>query len=472
MKKLSLTLAALALVLGMSQCKKQEEPVQNGEKQHIVLNASFAESNSKIAEDGIGGLKWSDEEGNEDHIIVKNSSQEKIGELECTDAENGIFEGDITSTTGNITFTFGTQNFTEQAGNLNAAIYLTAETEYVSSGNYDVTMNMPHAVLKLDVSALGTSGLLTIAAGGIVASVTDVSGIASAVFVAVPANNEATQYTFTCGDKTATKDWPALTANTFYTKQGASGPTGEAIVIEPDAPATPKFTVGMDGDKPITVEFAPGNLYYDGSSWQFEANQWDFRTYASKNSCIGGSVTTDGTPAGHWGLFGWSGSTGSATYGMSTSQGNSDYSGDFKDWGGLAIGDYAANTWRTLSQAEWDYLLARSNGSLTTCVTLSDVSVSGLVILPDGSSATASDITTRSALADAGAVFLPAAGGRDGTFVHDVGSFGSYWSGTPGGGYEDDKGYEDYAYSVFFSSGYAAVCGDARNYGFAVRLVR
>ena len=460
MKKLSLTLAALALVLGMSQCKKQEEPVQNGEKQHIVLNASFAESNSKIAEDGFGGLKWSDEDGNEDHIIVKNSSQEKIGELECTDAENGIFEGDITSTTGNITFTFGTQNFTEQTGNLNAAIYLTAETEYVSSGNYDVTMNMPHAVLKLDVSALGTSGLLTIAAGGIVASVTDVSGIASAVFVAVPANNEATQYTFTCGDKTATKDWPALAQNTFYTKQGTID--GSAIVIEPDAPATPKFSVSAT----TTVEFAPGNLYWDGteSKFKFEANQWS-TTPAS----------TGTWDANHVSHFYWSKDAAEARaeefnwdQSMLTDDVFFTNSTETTANPNFQVNGETAGTWRTLSKAEWGYLLnsRTSASSLRAWVTLTDVSVSGLVILPDGSSATASGITTSSALAGSGAVFLPAPGSRGGSVVVDVGSKGYYWSGTP------KEGIANNAYCIYLNSGNVRVDYCTRNYGSAVRLVR
>lgn len=466
MKKLSLTLAALALVLGMSQCKKQEEPVQNGEKQHIVLNASFAESNSKIAEDGFGGLKWSDEDGNEDHIIVKNSSQEKIGELECTYAENGIFEGDITSTTGNITFTFGEEKYMEQTGELNAAMHLTSpEVEYKADGNYgSVLMSISNAVLKLDVSALGTTGAMTIAANGAtVASVTDVaSSEGKAVFVAVPANETSTEYTITCGGKTATKTW-TLEKNVFYTKAGAEGAgTGDAIVI-----ATPKFSVSST----TKVEFAPGNLYWDGSSWQFEANQWDFRTYASKISCIGGSVTTDGTPAGHWGLFGWS--TSATIYGMSTSIDNSDYSGDFVDWGGLAIGDYEADTWRTLSKAEWDYLLNTRTHASDLCAWKDLGRHKGLVILPDGTenpSEVLGSITSVSDLATHGAVFLPAAGRRYGTDVDYFGSYGVYMSSTP---YEGSEGSEGSAYSILFGwKNMVLVSSGGRSYGYAVRLVR
>ena len=46
MKKLSTIIMALALVLGMSQCKKQETPTNgnSGEMVHITLNVNDSES--------------------------------------------------------------------------------------------------------------------------------------------------------------------------------------------------------------------------------------------------------------------------------------------------------------------------------------------------------------------------------------------------------------------------------------------
>ena len=456
MKKLSLTLAALALVLGMSQCKKQEEPVQNGEKQHIVLNASFAESNSKIAEDGIGCLKWSVG----DIIIVKQGETE-LGELECENAEDGTFEGDIQSATGNITFTFGEEKYMEQTGELNAAMHLTSpEVEYKADGNYgSVLMSISNAVLKLDVSALGTSGLLTIAAGGeIVASVTDVSGIASAVFVAVPTDETEKAYTITCNGKTATKTW-TLEKNVFYTKAGAEGAgTGDAIVIKHE------FSVGSGK----TVEFAPGNLWYgkaDGEStaaFHFEANQWSF------------APASDGTwDPSHVSHFKWSDEANAVTDDFI-------YSGDLFCASNFTVaGD--SHTWRTLTVAEWNYLLgfdpeqwAQTDdygrpGAKGLCAwkEFDEGTHKGLVILPDGTDASVMEsITSTEALAAHGAVFLPAAGGRLGTDVLRVGSVGGYWSGTPR---EDD---EDRAYCMLFDSGYVYVHYGSRGGGLAVRLVR
>lgn len=206
-----------------------------------------------------------------------------------------------------------------------------------------------------------------------------------------------------------------------------------------------------------TVEFAPGNLYWDGSAFRFEANQWSTKPASSG--------TWDASHVSH---FYWS-KTASVAYAKDYSDDGAS-TGDvfFTNASDFQVNGEDAGTWRTLSKAEWDYLLnTRTNASsLRAWVTLSDVSVSGLVLLPDGSTATASGITTSSALADAGAVFLPAAGLRLGTDVYYVGSDGIYWSSTP---YEF---YEDFAFSMYFNSGNVYTNYDYRNSGLAVRLVR
>lgn len=249
-----------------------------------------------------------------------------------------------------------------------------------------------------------------------------------------------------------------------------------------------EFTVDADG---TTVEFAPGNLYYDGSSWKFESNQYDYRTYAGKNSCIGGSVTTDGTPSDHWGMFGWS--TSSTTYGMSTSENNSTYSGDFKDWGtapGLP-GAGEGKSWRTLSKDEWTYLMntsGASSGARTDANRFAKAMVNGVVgllIFPDGYTGTASGDgiatvnstgaaypdsnipdATWTSMESAGVVFLPAAGYRSGTSDSYVGSHGFYWSSSY------NLSFSYYAcYLCFYSGGVDSNDDGNRYLGFTVRLV-
>ena len=471
MKKVTLILSAFALVLGLSQCKKQEEPVQNGEKQHIVLTANNGNDGSKVAASFASAalnLTW---EGNET-IAVSGGASGTLTYKSGVGTGQATFVGDITKGSDDVVFTIGgaPSSYEGQVGTADdCAAWIKENNHFVGTsqwqddGNYNVTMELQYAVLKLDVSALGTTGAMTIAANGAtVASVTDVaSSEGKAVFVAVPTDETEKAYTITCGGKTATKTWK-LEKNVFYTKAGAEGAgTGDAIVID-----TPKFSVSST----TKVEFALGNLYWDGSAFRFEANQWDYRHYSGKNNdaaVIGGVSQT--TPSGTVGSFFWS-KTASVAYAASYSESGTTTSDVFFTNGqSFQVAGETAGTWRTLSQAEWAYLLndRTSASSLRAWVTLTDVNVNGLVILPDGTDASVMEsISSTSDLAKYNAVFLPAAGCRGGTGVIAVGSGGYYWSGTPN---EDDEGS---VYSMYFGSGNVSVINDNRYYGDAVRLVR
>ena len=256
--------------------------------------------------------------------------------------------------------------------------------------------------------------------------------------------------------------------------------------------------------KPFTVAegkqvtFSGGNLQYTQSTqtWAFAEHQYDM--LGTDNVDGGGKVydatygydKTGSALADKIDLFGWSGSTGSAKWGISTSTDNSDYSGDFVDWG-TNMDD--GNTWYTLTADEWEYLLdERSDADQLVGVARiqlgEKIYANGLVLLPDnwtcpvgvtfksGFSNTHSvqayaDYQTFT-LADwqqleaAVAVFLPASGFREGSFVGYVQSSGYYWSATPNG---SDKAYYMYFISdSYFSYNYSR----NRNYGLAVRLVK
>ena len=227
------------------------------------------------------------------------------------------------------------------------------------------------------------------------------------------------------------------------------------------------------------VTFSPGNLQYHpaNNKWRFAENQTDYIGDANSNC--------SSTYNGWLDLFGWS--TSANSFGVSTSTSNSDYSGSFVDWGTNKIGNDAPYTWRTLTYAEWEYLLnIRPNASSLKGVAQVN-GVNGLIFLPDnwvcpagvtfksgfhGSNGvdyyaayqtfTASEW---SKLEIAGVVFLPAAGRRYGSNVGTVhGFFGDYWSAT-----EDDS-YE--AGALGFNSDIANVCFSDRLYGLSVRLVK
>ena len=266
-----------------------------------------------------------------------------------------------------------------------------------------------------------------------------------------------------------------------------------------DKPLSGAFSVSATKQ----VRFSRGNLQYTQSTqtWSFAEHQYDM---LGTDNVDGGTVQInsdygyyykDGnTLADKIDLFGWSGSTGSAKWGISTSQSNSDYSGDFVDWGTNTIGTDAPNTWRTLTYDEWSYLrYTRTNADNLVGVARINLNAdgteyaNGLVLLPDNWTCPAG-VTFKSGFASkysvqayanyqtftvsdwqkleaAGAVFLPASGYRYGSNVYNVQYTGSSWSATPN---DSDSA------NVFYFDSYGASTGNywSRNYGRAVRLVQ
>ncbi len=153
----------------------------------------------------------------------------------------------------------------------------------------------------------------------------------------------------------------------------------------------------------------------------------------------------------------------------------------YYDWGvynAISNGGNEAGSWRSLTRTEWEYLLnTRKNAQfLRSHATVNGVY--GYVLLPDDFkkpsditwSHQTNDWTTNtysaeqwSALEALGAVFLPAAGYRDGTNVGYVQN-GGYWSATEYG--------SDFADCLYFYSKAARMDNYHRDGGFSVRLVK
>ena len=263
--------------------------------------------------------------------------------------------------------------------------------------------------------------------------------------------------------------------------------------VLPSEPETPTQGVGVfsvAADKQVT--FSQGNLQYTQSTntWSFAENQWDM---IGTDNVTGGSVSSDqysgdrkdgDALADKVDLFGWS--TATTNFGVSTSEDNADYDGDFVDWGSNQIGSDAPKTWRTLSYDEWRYL--RYNRPYAdNLVGVAQVNgVNGLILLPDnwtcpagvsfeagfhGESGVDYYAAYQTFTADqwskleaAGAVFLPASGERFGSGVDGVQNYGEYWSAT--------EGYSYNAYYLFFYSDGAGTSTYSRDYGLSVRLVK
>ena len=224
------------------------------------------------------------------------------------------------------------------------------------------------------------------------------------------------------------------------------------------------------------VKFSSGNLQYHpaNNKWRFAEYQTDYIGKANANLSSNYNGWID--------LFAWG--TGNAPIS------SVDYS-TFVDWGTNKIDIVARNTWRTLTEKEWNYLLIDRNNASCLCgvAQVQDSlmnTINGLILLPDNwicpqdiifksgfhsnyGTAYYADYQTFtvaqwSELEAAGAVFLPAAGGRYHSNMYGVQEYGHYWSSTE---YNRDD-----AYSFGFNSDDARVGYSPRHSRHSVRLVK
>ena len=261
----------------------------------------------------------------------------------------------------------------------------------------------------------------------------------------------------------------------------------DTLYLTPDAiTITTVSAFSVDADKQVC--FSKGNLQYTQSTkkWEFANEQYEILEEANVNN---------GALADKIDLFGWSADNITAQWGISISSKTGDYSGDFVDWG-KNIGD--GNTWRTLSKDEWYYLFFTRTNAATLFGLGSVNGINGTIILPDNwtcpagitfTPSTTKGLTDQSGnyyynsngdnlshntftltewqqLEQAGAVFLPAAGGRYEASVSTAQANGyHYWSSTANGTYD--------AYNFIFSGSHFNPQGySGRNNGQAVRLVK
>ena len=242
------------------------------------------------------------------------------------------------------------------------------------------------------------------------------------------------------------------------------------------------------------VFFSKGNLQYTKSTgiWSFMENQYD------RVETSGQDVGTDYANQDVVSLFGW-GTSGynhnnSCYQPWRTDNSNANYyayNNPFSDldgqaeWGYNAIsngGNTQNSGWRTLTggYGEWHYLFFMRGTTTGLRFVMATVNgVKGVILFPDNWDESislnnpnggnyGSNIITASEWTNSfeatGAVFLPAAGYRNGTVVTDFDSEGSYWTSSSSYDYE-------HAYSLNFISNIIINNRD-RCKGFSVRLVK
>lgn len=408
-------ISVFVLALGFSQCRK---PVMaglntgNGEKQHITLSANLDNGGSKVAEDGEGKLKW---EMDDEIFVYVNDAETKLGSVKCVNPDAGTFEGTIDKTTGKIDFKFGEMPIYQEQTGAELPIYLEAkEIEYAADGNYDVEMTMPYAVLKLDLSALGTaSGTdVEIYANDVpVAKVLSVKTDSKTVYVAVEADGVKKLYVFDNGGNQIVPcpEW-TLNPNTFYT----TGNDAEAVKIEPA-----KFAIASNK----YVYFSKGNMYYDGDSFEFEAEQYNCATSWSSE---------------HVNHFFWSDKQNVAVAESYDDSGITETTCFFTNErsGSVVVPNSEftvggeTGVWRVLTRPETDYLINNRSGKSFAKANVNGRK--GLLLFPDGYNGTTegngiatvntegADFPADGMTTDAfkllerkGVVFLPCAGNRN-----------------------------------------------------------
>lgn len=198
------------------------------------------------------------------------------------------------------------------------------------------------------------------------------------------------------------------------------------------------------------VRFSKGNLQYQASTgtWRFAENQWDYVGNASlgnvyENDVKCNNALISSTYSGWIDLFGHS--TANTYYGVSTSINNSNYSGDFVDWGTNPIsnGGNQANLWRTFSKSEWEYMCSSRINASQKIAKATVGGVYGLVVLPDEWTCPATLIFNANMsnwnanvysssdwqkMQTAGAIFFPATGYRNGTTIDECQTDGHIWT--------------------------------------------
>ena len=235
--------------------------------------------------------------------------------------------------------------------------------------------------------------------------------------------------------------------NTIY-------PITLAAVFGEPGPLSGVFSVAS-GRK---IQFSVGNLYYSNNTWQVESNQYAYG---------------EGWDAGHVSLFAWT-DAGDKGYGADAAYVATDATK--VDWGKIYCqsNGIATGTWKTLTSAEWKYLLdtrvmknnfVRYTSTMENPVEIEGKDYCGLFIYPDNYAGTVVDGTfTWKSIADKGIVFLAAAGNRNGTAVAGQGQYGYYWAG--------DSINTAISQNIRFSSnGVTSYNAFGRYMGYAVRLV-
>lgn len=504
MKKIFSLLAAALLIAACTPNEELGTPFQVGQK--VTLAASMGGNGAKQmpgkqrvagVDNGVQiDLTWN--EG--DQITVKVGDATAVFTLESgAGSASATFTGTMpaSGTTYQVSYPVNYDesvlaNQTYTANGFGKGL-MKMSTKVAGTLDGGFTMSADNALLGLQLSGTKTLSKIVVTNTAIAKTYTlncagvTLSNAATLFYIVVPAGEWASGFIVEVFDAEGN-------VITSFTKAGAvtfSATTSMVMPVkEVEEPVQNYEGIGVfsvSATKQVT--FSPGNLQYTQSTntWSFASAQYEC---LGTDNVIGGWEEEDYDPeygysksgtafADKVDLFVWS--DGTNNFGVSTFTG----SGSFVDWGTNKIDKNAPDIWRTLTKDEWSYLLWNRTNAHDLVGVAKVNGVNGLIFLPDNWTCPEGvtfkpgfyysagvlhyyshqyfSIDQWSKLEAAGAVFLPAAGYRDRTFVHYERYRGDYWSAT---------GDSHFASFLSFNSENASISASGRDYGRSVRLVK
>lgn len=350
MKKLTLIISALALLIGFSQCKKEDiTPNNNDNRIQITLNANYGGDRTSFTPGTAttqGSFAWSD--GVTEYINVSGDNSGYLGYLTNEDNKGtGTFNGSIATPDGDETLYFfylgngdhagaTTLDFSNQsAGTVTNWHIAIGSQAYAGQTEFSATLNMAMAIAYFDLSEFGSGNIYL--NGNDVYSTATVNyktgeitgnskgyinlGTASAEkYVAlIPSVETETTLNFNSGSKTG-----SMTFNNGIKPASYYSNSGSALTVSASDGSGIPGTFSVSATK--KVFFSKGNLQYNphgsstdasgnviGGTWRFAEHQYD----AIGNNAGNNVFDENRSKQNAWiDLFGWgtSGWAGASVY--------------------------------------------------------------------------------------------------------------------------------------------------------------
>lgn len=432
MKKLTLIVSAIALLIGFSQCKKDEiKPNNNGERIQITLNANYGGNGSKTTFDPEhGSFAWAS--GTTEYINVGGSTSGYLGQLQNDGEGSSTFTGEISIPDGNETLYFfylgngshsgaTTLDFSNQSSATVTNWHIAIGSSSYTSGDTDfsATLNMAMAIAYFDLHDFGEGSIylngndvystatINYTSGTISGNSKGYINLGTANYgkyvALIPSVETETTLNFNSSSKTGSMTFNnGIKTGYYYT-----GDSYSALTVSAETGTGIPGTFSVSDDK--KVFFSKGNLQYQASTgtWRFAEHQYD--TIGNGNANISSSY--DGwIDLFGWGTSGWNNGNSnyqpynhyytstSYAYGYGPKNGWNyliDLTGDYAnaDWGVYNNISNGGTGWRTLTSGddtkEWNYLLKTRSASTINGVENARYAratvngVNGIVIFPD-----------------------------------------------------------------------------------------